>query len=61
MTGLVGAGGGFLIVPTLIVFAGLNMRIAVGTSLLVIALNSLFGFTTSLSKIMGVQWTFYSP
>jgi uncharacterized membrane protein YfcA len=58
LTGLVGAGGGFLIVPTLIVFAGLHMRIAVGTSLLVIALNSLFGFTTSLSKIMDVQWTF---
>jgi len=43
-TGLVGAGGGFLIVPALVLWAGLPMPSAVGTSLLVIVLNSLAGF-----------------
>jgi uncharacterized membrane protein YfcA len=43
-TGLVGAGGGFLIVPALVLWAGLPMPAAVGTSLLVIVLNSLAGF-----------------
>jgi uncharacterized membrane protein YfcA len=43
-TGLVGAGGGFLIVPALALWAGLPMPSAVGTSLLVIVLNSLAGF-----------------
>lgn len=40
ITGLVGAGGGFLVVPALVLFASMEMRVAVGTSLLVIALNS---------------------
>lgn len=43
LTGLVGAGGGFLIVPALVLFGGLSMRDAVGTSLLVITLNALAG------------------
>jgi len=43
-TGLVGAGGGFLIVPALALWAGVPMQAAVGTSLLVIVLNSLAGF-----------------
>jgi uncharacterized membrane protein YfcA len=43
-TGLVGAGGGFLIVPVLALWAGLPMTAAVGTSLLIIVLNSLSGF-----------------
>jgi uncharacterized membrane protein YfcA len=43
-TGLVGAGGGFLIVPALAFWAGLPIRAAVGTSLLIIVLNSLAGF-----------------
>jgi uncharacterized membrane protein YfcA len=43
-TGLVGAGGGFLIVPSLVLWAGLPMPAAVGTSLFVIVLNSLAGF-----------------
>src|SRR3990172_1584828 len=43
-TGLVGAGGGFLIVPALVLWAGLPMPAAVGTSLLVIVMNSLAGF-----------------
>lgn len=44
VTGLVGVGGGFLIVPALVLLGGLPMHIAVGTSLAVIALNSLAGF-----------------
>jgi uncharacterized protein len=45
LTGLVGVGGGFLIVPALVMFSKLSMRMAVGTSLFIIALNSLLGFT----------------
>jgi hypothetical protein len=45
LTGLVGVGGGFLIVPALVMFSKLSMKIAVGTSLLIIAVNSLVGFT----------------
>jgi len=43
LTGLVGAGGGFLIIPALVIFLNLNMKIAVGTSLLIILLKSLIG------------------
>jgi hypothetical protein len=49
VTGLVGAGGGFLIVPALILFDGLPMRLAVGTSLFIIAVNSLAGLAGHLS------------
>lgn len=44
LTGLVGVGGGFLIVPALVLLGGLPMRLAVGTSLLVVAAKSLAGF-----------------
>jgi uncharacterized protein len=44
ITGLVGVGGGFLIIPALVLLGGLPMRLAVGTSLLIIALKSLSGF-----------------
>ncbi len=44
VTGLVGAGGGFLIVPALVLLGGLPMRDAIGTSLVVIVLNSAAGF-----------------
>ncbi|MBK6937647.1 MAG: sulfite exporter TauE/SafE family protein [Chitinophagaceae bacterium] len=50
ITGLLGAGGGFLIIPTLVIFLGLDMKKAVGTSLLIIAINSLFGFLFSLKQ-----------
>lgn len=43
LTGFLGVGGGFMIVPALVFFAGLGMRDAVGTSLLVIAINSFAG------------------
>lgn len=45
ITGFLGAGGGFLIIPALIFFAGLSMKQAVATSLFIIAINSLIGFT----------------
>lgn len=57
VTGLVGAGGGFLIIPALVNLLRLEMKIAIGTSLLIIALNSLFGFTISATHI-SVDWIF---
>jgi uncharacterized membrane protein YfcA len=48
ITGLVGAGGGFLIIPALVLLGGLCMKKAVGTSLLIIAAKSLIGFTGDL-------------
>lgn len=55
VTGLVGAGGGFLIVPALAGLLGLPMRVAVGTSLGIIAVNSLFGFAVS-APLHPLQW-----
>ena len=49
-TGFLGVGGGFLVVPALIAFTGLGMREAVGTSLLVIAINSAAGFVGHLDS-----------
>ncbi|MBI3137503.1 MAG: sulfite exporter TauE/SafE family protein [Sphingobacteriales bacterium] len=56
VTGMLGAGGGFLIIPTLVLFLGLDMKTAVGTSLLIIAINALFGFLFSL-KHFEFDWT----
>ncbi len=56
LTGVIGAGGGFVIVPALVLFSGLPMRTAVGTSLLVIAMNSLGGFAGSLGDAK-IPWT----
>ncbi len=50
-TGLVGAGGGFLIVPALVLWGGLSMPTAVGTSLLVIVLNAAAGFGGHLAHV----------
>ena len=58
LTGFVGAGGGFLIVPALVLFARLPMPLAVGTSLAIIALNSLLGFVGDLSAGRVVDWPF---
>lgn len=51
LTGLVGAGGGFIIVPALTLLCGISMRRAVGTSLLVIAMNSIAGFAGALGQV----------
>ena len=50
LTGLVGAGGGFLIIPALVMLSKLPMKQAVGTSLLIIAAKSLIGFTGDVSE-----------
>ena len=55
LTGLVGAGGGFLIIPALVILSRLPMKQAVGTSLLIIAAKSLIGFTGDLSH-MQMDW-----
>jgi uncharacterized membrane protein YfcA len=51
LTGLVGAGGGFLIIPALVVLSKLPMKEAVGTSLVIIAAKSLLGFTGELGHV----------
>lgn len=58
VTGLVGAGGGFLIIPALVLFAGIPMKEAVGTSLIIIAAKSLIGFTGDLKSGTSFDWTF---
>ena len=50
ITGLLGAGGGFLIIPALVFFIKLPMKTAVGTSLVIISINSLFGFLFTLKQ-----------
>ncbi|RYJ42408.1 sulfite exporter TauE/SafE family protein [Flavobacterium beibuense] len=55
--GLVGAGGGFLIIPMLVFFGNLSMKKAVGTSLLIIAINSITGFMGDLHNTV-IDWQF---
>jgi uncharacterized membrane protein YfcA len=57
VTGFLGAGGGFLIIPALVLILKIPMKKAVGTSLLIIALNSLIGFTGDLNHI-NIDWKF---
>ena len=57
ITGLVGAGGGFLIIPALVLFLHLPMKKAVGTSLLIIAMNTLFSFAGGLTHTP-INWGF---
>lgn len=51
ITGLLGAGGGFLLIPTLVLLIGLPMKKAIGTSLMIIAMNSLLGFTGDIGQV----------
>lgn len=55
MTGLIGVGGGFLIVPALMFFTKTDMRRSVGTSLVIISINSFFGFI-SYMQIIQIKW-----
>lgn len=58
LTGIVGAGGGFLIIPALVLFAKLPMKKAVGTSLLIIAAKSLIGFIGDVQRYGDqLDWT----
>ena len=56
LTGLVGVGGGFLIIPALVFFARIPMKTAIGTSLFIIAANALIGFTGDLQGDQNMDW-----
>lgn len=56
LTGLVGAGGGFLIIPALVILARMPMKLAVGTSLFIIAGKSLIGFIGDLQGSQIIDW-----
>ncbi|MCB4797866.1 sulfite exporter TauE/SafE family protein [Neotamlana laminarinivorans] len=58
ITGLIGAGGGFLIIPALVILARLEMKVAVATSLIIIAFKSLIGFFLGDAFIMDINWSF---
>lgn len=55
VTGLVGAGGGFLVVPALVLLGGLSMELAVGTSLVVISMKSFAGLAGHLGHV-SIDW-----
>lgn len=57
ITGIVGVGGGFLIVPALVLLAGQSMKKAVGTSLLIISLKSFSGFVGYIGQVQ-IPWMF---
>lgn len=58
VTGIVGAGGGFLIIPALVLLVGLPMKRAVGTSLIIIAINSLIGFVGDFDLVREINFPF---
>lgn len=58
VTGFLGAGGGFLIIPALIFFTGLTMKEAIGTSLLIIVFNSFFGFLGDVINGVNIDYLF---
>jgi uncharacterized membrane protein YfcA len=58
ITGFVGVGGGFLIIPSLVLFAGLPMKKAVGTSLMVMTISSLLGVLGDVSRHLPVNYAF---
>ena len=57
VTGFLGAGGGFLLIPVLVLLLGLPMKKAIGTSLLIIAINSLTGFLSD-TGLYAIDWPF---
>jgi uncharacterized membrane protein YfcA len=56
LTGLVGAGGGFLIIPALVLLARMPIKLAVGTSLFIIAAKSLIGFIGDVQGSQVIDW-----
>ncbi len=58
VTGIIGAGGGFLIIPALVLMAGLSMKKAIGTSLIIITLNSFVGFLGDLGTSQLMDYPF---
>lgn len=61
VTGLVGAGGGFLVVPALVLLGGLPMQVAVGTSLLVVMMKSFAGFAGYVISFGGSTFISWNP
>jgi uncharacterized membrane protein YfcA len=61
LAGIVGAGGGFMIIPVMVLFLGLEMKVAVGTSLAIICIQSLTGFAGDLSTHLDIDWQFLLP
>lgn len=57
ITGVIGAGGGFLYVPALVLWANIPMKKAVGTSLIIVTINSLIGFMGDV-QTLDIEWTF---
>ncbi len=57
LTGFVGAGGGFLIIPALVILANLPMKTAVGTSLMIISFKSLLGFLGDVFVNPNIDWS----
>ncbi len=55
VTGFLGAGGGFLLIPVLVIFMRLTMKDAIGTSLLIISVNSLIGFIVDIGHYL-IDW-----
>ncbi|MGC1631991.1 MAG: sulfite exporter TauE/SafE family protein [Gelidibacter sp.] len=58
ITGMIGAGGGFLIIPALVLLANVDMKVAVGTSLIIIAFKSMLGFFLGDALTMTIDWSF---
>ncbi len=58
ITGFLGAGGGFLIIPTLVLFGNLTMKEAIGSSLFIIFINSTFGFLGDVINGVSINYTF---
>lgn len=56
--GLLGAGGGFMVVPVLVLVAGMDMKKAIGTSLMIISVNALSGFIAGASGLQNIDWMF---
>lgn len=57
ITGIIGAGGGFLYVPALVLWANIPMKKAVGTSLIIVTINSLIGFIGDV-QTLEIEWVF---
>ena len=60
ITGMIGAGGGFLIIPALVILANVEMKVAVGTSLIIIAFKSLLGFFLGDAMTLDIDWVLLS-
>jgi uncharacterized protein len=58
VTGFIGIGGGFIIVPSLVLFAGLSVKKAIGTSLTLITINCIVGLVSNLTAVGSLNFVF---